>query len=107
MSDQLETKQAMILAAGLTIGVLVVVVILWAVGLATGAFNVAAGALVTLTANPSGGSSPYTYQWYTGTSCSTIIANQIGQTFTPTSLGGYSVLITDSQSSTVCPSIVT
>ena len=60
------------------------------------------GQSITLTANPSGGTSPYTYQWYTGASCTTPISGAIGSTYSasPTSTKTYYYKVTDSSSVT-------
>ena len=58
------------------------------------------GQSITLTANPTSGSAPYAYQWYTGTSCTVPVAGATGQTYSPSpsSNTSYSVLVTDSAS---------
>ena len=66
------------------------------------------GQSITLTANPSGGTPPYTYQWYTATSsgtCSTsdtAISGATSSTYTasPTSSTYYGYIVTDSASAT-------
>ena len=57
------------------------------------------GQSVILTAIPSSGTSPYHYQWYTGSSCSSAISDATSSTYTTavlTSGATYSVLVTDS-----------
>jgi hypothetical protein len=56
------------------------------------------GQSITLTANPSQGTPPYSYQWYTGSSCGSAIVGKTAQTYVPSpaSTASYSVLVTDS-----------
>jgi len=61
------------------------------------------GQSVTLTANPSGGTTPYSYQWYYGSSsstCTTSISGATGSTYTasPTTSTYYCYRVTDSAS---------
>jgi len=58
------------------------------------------GQSITLTANPSGGTAPYTYQWYTGASCTTPISGATSSTYSasPTSTTTYYYKATDSSS---------
>lgn len=59
------------------------------------------GQTVTLTAEPSQGVSPYSYQWYTGTGCTTGLSGQTSQSFETPALSSstqYSVLVSDSSS---------
>src|SRR3989441_1624115 len=63
-----------------------------------------AGQSITLTSNPSGGTAPYSYQWYSDGACTTAIATATSSTFN-TSTGGtstYSVKVADSASSSQC-----
>ncbi len=61
---------------------------------------------VTLTANATGGTQPYTYQWYTGASCTNPINGATSGTFlvVPTATTTYYYLVTDSQGGTACSS---
>ena len=67
--------------------------------------SIDSGQSVTLTANPSGGTSPYSYQWYSGTSstCSsgTAISGATSSTYTasPSSSTYYCYKVTDSSES--------
>jgi hypothetical protein len=56
------------------------------------------GQSITLTANPSGGTSPYSYQWYTGASCTGAIGGATGPTYlaAPASSTTYYYEVTDS-----------
>ena len=56
------------------------------------------GQSITLTANPSAGTTPYTYQWYTGASCTAAISGATGVTYSasPTSSTTYYYKVTDS-----------
>ena len=65
--------------------------------------SIASGASVTLTANPTGGDSPYNFQWYSGTASSTcqsytLIAGATSSSYTdsPTSTTYYCYQVTDS-----------
>ena len=64
------------------------------------------GQNVTLTANPTSGTTPYKYKWYVGASCTTLISGQTGSTYTfvPTIASSYSYQVNDSASpaSTAC-----
>jgi sugar lactone lactonase YvrE len=64
------------------------------------------GQSVTLTANPSGGTVPYAYQWFTGGSCGTPISGQTGATLvvSPSAATTYSYKVTDSASGSACSS---
>ena len=66
------------------------------------------GQSITLTANPSGGTTPYSYQWYTGASCTTAISGATGSTYSasPTSGTTYYYKVTDSANTpeTACSS---
>lgn len=57
-----------------------------------------AGQSVILTADPAQGTSPYTYQWFAGSSCTSgsLIPSQNGQTYTATAAGSYIYRVTDS-----------
>ncbi|MDE1871665.1 MAG: hypothetical protein KGI06_05510, partial [Candidatus Micrarchaeota archaeon] len=56
------------------------------------------GQSVTLTANPSGGSTPYSYQWYADSGCTVALSGQVSQSVTvsPTTTNTYCIKITDS-----------
>jgi YVTN family beta-propeller protein len=58
------------------------------------------GQSITLTANPSGGTTPYSYQWYLGAGCNTAISGATSSTYSasPTSNTLYSYQVTDSAS---------
>ena len=58
------------------------------------------GQSITLTANPSGGTTPYSYQWYTGASCTTAISGATAATYSasPTTTTTYYYKVTDSSS---------
>ena len=60
------------------------------------------GQSITLSAHPAGGTAPYTYQWYTGASCTTPISGATGSTYSasPTSTTTYYYKVTDSSSGT-------
>lgn len=57
---------------------------------------------VQFTVTPSNGIAPYTYQWYSGGSCSNPIGGQTANVLTVSSHGTYSVLVTDSKYDTTC-----
>ena len=62
-----------------------------------------AGQLITLIASASQGTPPYTYQWYTGGTCTAAISGQTSSTYSPgtqSSTGIYSVQATDSSTGT-------
>ncbi len=63
-----------------------------------------AGQSITLTSNPSGGTAPYSYQWYSDGACITVIATATTSTFTasPSVTSIYSVKVADSASSSQC-----
>jgi hypothetical protein len=65
--------------------------------------SIDSGQSVTLTSNPSGGTTPYGYLWYTDGTCTTIVPGQIGSTYvaSPTSNTTYSYEVTDSAFSPV------
>jgi len=66
--------------------------------------SVVIGQSVTLAANPSGGTSPYSYQWYTSSDCSTApISGATSSTYSasPTSATTYYYRVTDSASPAV------
>ena len=56
------------------------------------------GQSITLTANPSGGTTSYSYQWYSGSTCNTAISGATSSTYTasPTSSTYYCYAVTDS-----------
>ena len=64
------------------------------------------GQSVTLTANPSGGTTPYSYQWYTGASCTAAISGATSATYlaSPTATTTYYYKVTDGANtpSTAC-----
>ncbi|HKT21335.1 MAG TPA: hypothetical protein VJR06_01750, partial [Nitrososphaerales archaeon] len=61
------------------------------------------GQSVGLTANPTGGSGSYSYQWYTSSDCSTSpISGATSRIYSASSAGTYYVKVTDSLSATVC-----
>jgi sugar lactone lactonase YvrE len=64
---------------------------------------------VTLTANPSGGTTPYLYQWYTGSGCTSEVFDATASTYHVTSGGTYGVAVFDSSYGLVesCSSSVT
>lgn len=59
--------------------------------------NINSGQSTTLTADPSGGTSPYSYQWYSDSGCSQTIGGATAQSYSasPTSTTTYCVRITD------------
>ena len=69
------------------------------------------GQTQTLTASASGGTTPYSYQWYTGSGCTTIISGATSSTYgaSPTSTTTYSVKVTDSASvpASTCSAVAT
>jgi hypothetical protein len=60
------------------------------------------GQSVTLSANPSGGTSPYSYQWYTGATCNTAISGATSSTYSasPATTTTYSYRVTDASQGT-------
>ena len=56
------------------------------------------GQSVTLTSDATGGTGPYTYQWYTGAACTTVVTGALGSTYSPSpvSTTTYSYQVTDS-----------
>lgn len=62
------------------------------------------GQSITLQANPSGGTTPYSYQWYTGASCTAPIAGATGSTYlaSPSSTTTYYYMVTDPSMGTAC-----
>ncbi len=67
------------------------------------------GQSITLNSNPTGGSLPYTYQWYSGTvACSTAITSggtSGSYVATPTSYTSYSYKVTDNVANTICSAL--
>ena len=65
------------------------------------------GQNITLVSTVSGGVFPYTYQWYSGASCSTPITGATGSTYTisPTSTSSYSYKVTDSSGTSKCSAV--
>ncbi len=63
-----------------------------------------AGQSIALTSNPSGGTAPYAYQWYSDGACTTAITPATTATFntSPSVTSTYSVKVTDSASSSQC-----
>src|SRR5207249_4933769 len=61
------------------------------------------GQSITLTANPSGGVTPYAYQWYSDGTCTSAISIAVSSTYnaSPTATTTYSYKITDSATSPV------
>jgi len=59
------------------------------------------GQSVTLTANPSGGTAPYTYQWFNGVGCSNLIPGATASSLVVTAGGGYCYRVTDSSYGTL------
>lgn len=55
-----------------------------------------------LSALPSGGTPPYSYQWSTGSSCASALPGQTGQTLNVGTNTIYSVQITDSAANIIC-----
>ena len=77
--------------------------------LSAGAINPASpiinsGGSITLSTNPSGGTPPYTYQWYTGSSCSNAISGATSNTYlaSPASTTIYTYGLIDSLGASVC-----
>jgi hypothetical protein len=64
------------------------------------------GQSVTLTANPSGGTSSYSYQWYAGAGCTGPISGATSSTYaaSPTSITTYYYKVTDSVPASACSS---
>ncbi len=64
------------------------------------------GQSVTLTANPSGGTAPYSYQWYTGAGCTAAVSGATSATYSPspTAKTTYYYKVTDdaNTASTAC-----
>ncbi|MGA2874448.1 MAG: hypothetical protein ABSE82_02805, partial [Nitrososphaerales archaeon] len=50
--------------------------VLVAGGITPSSPTIDSGQSITLTANPSGGTTPYSYQWYTGAACTSLISGQ-------------------------------
>jgi hypothetical protein len=73
------------------------------VTIAPAAPSIDRGQSVTLTANPSGGTAPYTYAWYSGGACSgtELASTQAYTTSALTATTSYCVAATDSESSPV------
>ncbi|MCL5423646.1 MAG: hypothetical protein M1385_01010, partial [Candidatus Marsarchaeota archaeon] len=67
------------------------------------------GQSITLNSNPTGGSLPYTYQWYSGTTaCSTQInsgGTSESYVATPNSDTSYSYKVTDNVANTICSAL--
>jgi hypothetical protein len=59
------------------------------------------GQKITLTSNPSGGATPYSYQWYSDGTCATAIQSAASSTYiaSPTATAIYSYKVTDSANS--------
>ncbi|MDG6990537.1 MAG: hypothetical protein JRM99_03860, partial [Nitrososphaerota archaeon] len=62
------------------------------------------GQSIGLTASPTGGTGPFSYQWYTGASCTSPISGATSATYNANSAGTYYVEVTDSLSATACSS---
>jgi sugar lactone lactonase YvrE len=62
------------------------------------------GQSLTLTANPSGGTTPYTYRWYSDGACDTVIAGATSATYSPSATGTYSYTVIDGLGATACSS---
>jgi len=69
--------------------------------IAPSAPTIDSGQSIALTANPSGGTNPYYYQWYTGASCTIIVSGQTGASYvaSPTSTTTYYYKVSDSAAS--------
>jgi hypothetical protein len=70
--------------------------------------SIDSGQSITLTSHPSGGTTTYSYQWYTGSACNTILSGNTLQTYSPSPISNtiYSVKVTDSASTpfSICSS---
>jgi hypothetical protein len=66
----------------------------------SGSGTITSGQSLTLTANPTGGTQPYTYQWYADSGCTVTMSGQTNPTMTdsPTTSNTYCVKVADSAS---------
>jgi len=72
------------------------------VTISPGSSTIDSGQSITLSATPSNGVSPYSYQWYAGSTCSVAISGETSPSYvaSPLSTSQYSVGVTDSNAPT-------